>query len=133
MATNTAPAKRAKKKTVQRQVTHAHAYVHASYNNTIVTITDTNGNTLVWSSAGHMGFKGPKKSTPYAASQVAESVAKKAAPLGIKEINVFTTGIGAGRDSAVRSLHGAGMNILSIKDVTPTPHNGCRPSRPRRL
>ncbi|MBI2476586.1 30S ribosomal protein S11 [Candidatus Uhrbacteria bacterium] len=74
-----------------------------------------------------------RKSTPYAASQVAESVAKKAAPLGIKEINVFTTGIGAGRDSAVRSLHGAGMNILSIKDVTPTPHNGCRPSRPRRL
>jgi small subunit ribosomal protein S11 len=126
------PAKRAKKK-VAKQVPHAHVHVHASFNNTIVTVTDTNGNTLAWSSAGHMGFKGPKKSTPFAASQVIEDVIKKVADYGVKEVNVFVRGIGSGRDSAVRTLHAAGVSVASMKDSTPTPHNGCRPPKPRRL
>lgn len=123
---------RAKKKAA-RQVVHGQAHIHASYNNTIITLTDLNGNTLAWSSAGHMGFKGPKKSTPFAASQVAEDVMKRVAPTGLKEVNVFINGIGSGRDSAVRTLSGAGLSILSITDVTSAPHNGCRPPRPRRL
>lgn len=122
-----------KKKKVARQVPQGHAHVHASYNNTIITITDLNGNTLAWSSSGHVGFKGPKKSTPYAASKVVEDVVEKAAAYGVKEVNVFTTGIGSGRDSAVRTLNSAGMNVLSVKDETPVPHNGCRPPKPRRL
>lgn len=124
--------KRQKAKAV-RQVPHGQAHIHASYNNTMVTITDLNGNTVAWSSAGHMGFKGPKKSTPFAASQVVEDVVKKAANFGVKEVNVFVHGIGSGRDSAVRTIHAAGLNVLSIKDITPTPHNGCRPPKPRRL
>ena len=122
-----------RKKKVARQVTHGHAHIHASYNNTIITITDVNGNALSWSSAGHMGFKGPKKSTPFAASQVAEDAAKKAEAYGVKEVNVFVNGIGSGRDSAIRTLNAAGLNVLSIKDLTATPHNGCRPPKPRRL
>ncbi|MBT6254370.1 30S ribosomal protein S11, partial [Candidatus Uhrbacteria bacterium] len=98
-----------------------------------LTITDLNGNAIAWSSSGHMGFKGPKKSTPFAASQVAEDVVKKAAAYGVKEVNVFINGIGSGRDSAVRTLHAAGISILSVKDITPVPHNGCRPPKPRRL
>ena len=111
----------------------AQVHVHASFNNTILTLTDMNGNTLAWSSAGHMGFKGPKKSTPFAASQVTENLVQKAQTFGVKEINVFSSGIGSGRDSAIRTLNSAGLNILSVKDVTPTPHNGCRARRPRRL
>lgn len=121
------------KKKVARQVLHGQAHIHSSYNNTIITITDLNGNALAWSSSGHMGFKGPKKSTPYAASQVAEDVVKKVAPYGVKEVNVYINGIGSGRDSAVRTLNSAGLSILSVKDMTPTPHNGCRPPKPRRL
>lgn len=128
----TSQKKPARKKAV-KQVTHAHVHVHASFNNTIVTVTDTNGNTLAWSSAGHMGFKGPKKSTPFAASQVIEDVAKKLVEYGVKEVNVFVRGIGSGRDSAVRTLHSAGLSVASIKDSTPAPHNGCRPPKPRRL
>ncbi len=123
---------RAKKK-IAVQITHGHAHIHSSYNNTIITIADLNGNALAWSSSGHLGFKGPKKSTPFAASQVAEDAVKKAAPYGIKEVNVFINGVGSGRDSAVRTLHSAGLSILSVKDVTPVPHNGCRPPKPRRL
>ncbi len=126
------PARSSKKKAI-RQVLHGVAHIHSSYNNTIITMTDVNGNVIAWSSAGHLGFKGPKKSTPFAASQVAEDVIRKAAPSGLKEVNVFVNGIGSGRDSAVRTLNGAGLSILSIMDVTPTPHNGCRPPRPRRL
>ena len=121
------------KKKVARQVLHAQAHVHASYNNTIVTITDLNGNVLCWSSSGHVGFKGPKKATPYAAGKVAEDVVAKAEAYGVKEVNVFLNGIGSGRDSAVRTMNTAGFNILSVVDVTPTPHNGCRPPKPRRL
>lgn len=124
---------RASKKKVVRQVSHGQAHVHSSYNNTIITLTDVNGNVIAWSSAGHLGFKGPKKSTPFAASQVAEDVVKKAAPTGLKEVNVFVNGIGSGRDSAVRTLNAAGLSVLSITDITATPHNGCRPPRPRRL
>ena len=121
------------KKKVACQVPHAQVHVHASYNNTIATLTDVNGNTLTWSSAGHCGFKGPKKSTPFAASQVIEDLAKRALPFGIKEVNVLVTGIGTGRDSCLRTLHAVGWHVLSIKDVTATPHNGCRPPKPRRL
>lgn len=132
MATKKGTKARAKKR-VAKQVPHGHVHVHASYNNTIVTVTDLNGNTLAWSSSGHLGFKGPKKSTPYAASQVVEDVAKKAANYGVKEVDVYLNGIGSGRDSAVRTLNTAGMSILSVKDMTPVPHNGCRPRKPRRL
>ena len=122
-----------KKKKVARQDTQAQVHIHASYNNTIITLTDMNGNALAWSSAGHMGFKGPKKSTPYAASQVTENLIQKAQGFGVKEVSVFSSGIGSGRDSAIRTLNSAGVSVLSVKDVTPTPHNGCRPPRPRRL
>ncbi|OGL71105.1 30S ribosomal protein S11 [Candidatus Uhrbacteria bacterium RIFCSPLOWO2_01_FULL_53_9] len=122
-----------KKNKALSQVPRAQVHVHASFNNTILTLTDMNGNTLAWSSAGHMGFKGPKKSTPFAASQVTENLVQKAQTFGVKEINVFSSGIGSGRDSAIRTLNSAGLNILSVKDVTPTPHNGCRARRPRRL
>ena len=96
------PARSSKKKAI-RQVLHGVAHIHSSYNNTIITMTDVNGNVIAWSSAGHLGFKGPKKSTPFAASQVAEDVIRKAAPSGLKEVNVFVNGIGSGRDSAVRT------------------------------
>lgn len=132
MAAKSTTKTRSKKK-VAKQVPHGHAHIHSSYNNTIITITDLNGNALAWSSSGHLGFKGPKKSTPYAASQVAEDVVKKAAAYGVKEVNVFVNGIGSGRDSAVRTLNSAGFSILTVKDMTPTPHNGCRAPKPRRL
>lgn len=109
------------------------AYVHASLNNTIVTLTDSNGNVLTWASAGNCGFKGPKKATPYAASIIVNKVADKAEAFGMKEIQVFVTGIGNGRDSAVRTLNAKGFNIVSIKETTPVPHNGCRARRPRRI
>lgn len=109
------------------------AYVQASLNNTIVTITDQNGNVLAWASAGHCGFRGPKKATPYAAGKVVEKILDKIEKLGIKEICLFVTGIGNGRDSAVRSFNTKGLNITSIKETTPIPHNGCRARRPRRV
>ena len=124
---------RAKKKKNLRQVPRGQAHIHASYNNTIVTITDMNGNALAWSSAGHMGFKGPKKSTPFAASRVVEDVVKKAGDYGVREVQVFINGIGSGRDSAVRTLNSAGLTVVGVKDLTPVPHNGCRPPKPRRL
>ena len=119
-----------KKNKALSQVPRAQVHVHASFNNTILTLTDMNGNTLAWSSAGHMGFKGPKKSTPFAASQVTENLVQKAQTFGVKEINVFSSGIGSGRDSAIRTLNSAGLNILSVKDVTPTPPNRFPPPPP---
>ncbi|HBK34442.1 MAG: 30S ribosomal protein S11 [Candidatus Uhrbacteria bacterium GW2011_GWE2_40_58] len=124
---------KSKKKKVARQVSHGCAYVQATYNNTIVTLTDLNGNTLAWSSAGNSGFKGPKKSTPYAASIIVKNVAERVKDVGLKELNVYIKGVGAGRDSAIRALNANGFHILSIKDMTPLPHNGCRPSKPRRV
>ena len=108
------------------------AHIHSSFNNTIVTITDVNGNTISWASAGELGFKGSRKSTPFAAGEAAETAAKAAMDNGVKKVEVFVKGLGAGRENAIRSLQTAGLEITSINDVTPVPHNGCRPpKRPR--
>lgn len=122
-----------KPKKAKRQVATGRAYIKASYNNTIVTLTDQVGNVLAWSSAGQNGFRGPKKSTPFAASMIVKTVVEKAKPYGLKEVSVFVRGVGSGRESAIRSLNSNGLVILSIKDVTPIPHNGCRPRKPRRV
>lgn len=120
----------AKKK---RDVPRARAYIKASYNNTVITITDSSGSVLVWSSAGLQGFKGPKKSTPYAATRIAEDILNKARPYNIKFLDVFVKGIGHGRESAIRTLNLGGLKVDSIRDITPIPHNGPRPSKPRRV
>lgn len=109
------------------------AHIHASFNNTIVTITDKAGNAISWASAGDLGFKGSRKSTPFAAGEVAEAAAKKAADMGLKSVDVFVKGPGAGRETAIRSINAGGLEITSIKDVTPIPHNGCRPPKRRRV
>ena len=109
------------------------AHIKSSYNNTIVTITDLNGAVLIWSSAGKCGFKGPKKSTPYAAGVIVKSIADKVKALGIKELDVFVKGVGSGREAAVRALDTNGLRVVSIKDVTPIPHGGCRPRKRRRV
>lgn len=121
------------KKRVVRAVPQGRAYVHASFNNTIVTVTDLNGNTLAWSSAGNCGFRGAKKATPYAASMIVKKAAEQLTQYGLKDVHVFVSGIGNGRDGALRALNANGINVLSIKDMTPVPHNGCRPRRARRL
>ncbi len=109
------------------------AHVRASFNNTIVTITDTDGNVISWASAGKAGFKGSRKSTPFAAQVAAESAAREAKDLGLKRVEVWVKGPGAGREAAIRSLQAAGLEIAAIKDVTPIPHNGCRPPKRRRV
>ena len=121
------------KKRLMKKVSRGRAYIHASLNNTIVTVTDQNGNTIAWSSAGNCGFKGPKKATPYAAGQIIEKITEKLEPFGVKDLSVFVTGIGSAKDSAVRSLNSKGFNITSIKELTPVPHNGCRPRKARRM
>ncbi len=118
---------------VSRRVRQGRVYVEASYNNTLITVTDEAGNVLAWSSAGALGFKGPKKATPYAASKVAENVVEKIRKAGFSEVDVFIRGIGSGRESAVRSLAAHGLNLMSIKDITPIPHNGPRPKKVRRV
>ncbi len=125
--------KQAKKKKNLRSVSHGRAYIQATFNNTIVTITDQNGDVLGWSSAGGSGFKGPKKSTPYAAGVVVKNLAEAVKPYGLKDVNVFVKGIGGGREGAIRALNTNGINVLSVKDVTPIPHNGCRPKKRRRV
>ena len=122
----------AKKKKV-KNITHGVAHIQASFNNTIVTITDTQGNVVCWSSAGAAGFKGSKKSTPFAAQRASEVAARKAMENGLKEVEVFVKGPGSGRESAIRALQAAGLAITVIKDVTPLPHNGCRPPKKRRV
>jgi small subunit ribosomal protein S11 len=117
----------------KRKVTTGVAHVVSSFNNTIITITDENGNALAWSSAGHKGFKGSRKSTPFAAQIAAEDVGTKAKEYGIKTLRVEVSGPGSGRESALRSLQSVGYIITSIKDVTPIPHNGCRPRKRRRV
>ena len=109
------------------------AHIHSSFNNTIVTITDTKGNTISWGSAGGLGFKGSRKSTPFAAGEVAETAAKAAMEHGLKTVEVYVKGPGAGREAAIRALQSAGLELSSIKDVTPIPHNGCRPPKRRRV
>jgi small subunit ribosomal protein S11 len=126
-------AKPKKGKKARTQVPSGKAYIQATYNNTIVTLTDPNGNVISWSSAGVNGFKGPKKATPYAASMIVKDAVEKAAECGLKEVSVFITGVGQGREGALRALNANGLNITSIKDITPIPHNGCRPPRPRRV
>ena len=128
--------KKTKNKTktkAKRKVTSGVAHVVSSFNNTIITITDENGNALAWSSAGHKGFKGSRKSTPFAAQIAAEDVGTKAKEYGLKTLRVEVSGPGSGRESALRSLQSVGYIITSIKDVTPIPHNGCRPRKRRRV
>lgn len=121
-----------KKKKV-KNITKGIAHIQASFNNTVVTITDPQGNTVCWSSSGAAGFKGSKKSTPFAAQRASEQVAKKAMENGMKEVEVFIKGPGSGRESAIRALQAAGLKITAIKDVTPLPHNGCRAPKRRRV
>ena len=109
------------------------AHIRSSFNNTIVTLTDTNGNALSWASAGGLGFRGSKKSTPFAAQSAAETAAKAAMEHGLKTVEVYVRGPGAGREAAIRALQAAGLEVVSIKDVTPIPHNGCRPPKRRRV
>lgn len=122
-----------KKKKEKKSVFEGNVYIQATFNNTIVTISDQNGNTLSWASAGGLGFRGAKKSTPFAAQTTAETAANKALDYGLREVNVFVKGPGVGRESAIRSLGVLGLKVKSIKDVTPIPHNGCRPRKTRRV
>jgi small subunit ribosomal protein S11 len=122
-----------RKKKAIRNVPIGCAYIKATYNNTIVSLTDQNGNVIGWSSAGMNGFKGPKKSTPYAAGVIVRAACDKAKPFGLRDVNVFVRGVGMGREAAVRALNTNGLNILAIKDITPIPHNGCRRRKPRRV
>jgi small subunit ribosomal protein S11 len=120
------------KKKIQTESTGV-AHIKATFNNVIVTLTDTSGNTIAWASSGKMGFKGSKKNTPFAAQVAAESAAKSAFDSGLRKVDVFIKGPGSGREAAIRALQTAGLEILSIKDITPIPHNGCRPPKRRRV
>lgn len=121
------------KKKIKRQVSSGRAYIQATYNNTIITFTAPNGDALAQCSAGQAGFRGPKKSTPYAAGIIVQKAAEKVKSYGLKEVNVFVKGVGSGREAAIRALNANGINVLAIKDITPIPHNGCRPKKPRRV
>jgi small subunit ribosomal protein S11 len=122
-----------KKKRVWRDIASARVYLQCTFNNTIVSITDDRGNVIVWASSGSSGFKGTKKGTPFAAQVTADAAAKKAIALGVKQVSVFVRGPGSGRETAIRALQGAGLMVVSIKDVSPIPHDGCRPPKPRRV
>lgn len=128
-ATRKTTRRRRERKNIERGAAH----IQSTFNNTIVTITDVQGNTLSWASAGELGFKGSRKSTPYAAQQAAETAAKVAMEHGLKVVEVFVKGPGSGREAAIRALQTAGLEVNMIKDVTPIPHNGCRPPKRRRL
>jgi len=121
------------KKKVKRNVPQGYCFIQAGFGNVIVTMTDPNGDTISWSSAGHLGFKGSRKGTPFAAQSAAEDAAKKAMEAGMKSVDVLLKGPGAGREPAIRALAATGMRILSLKDITPVPHNGCRPPKRRRI
>ncbi|MBI5063105.1 MAG: 30S ribosomal protein S11 [Desulfatitalea sp.] len=127
------PKKTRTKKKEKKNVANGVVHIQSTFNNTIVTISDTAGNVVSWSSSGVMGFKGSRKSTPFAAQLSAEDAAKKAIEHGMRNVEVFVKGPGAGRESALRSLQAAGFNVTQIKDVTPIPHNGCRPPKRRRV
>ncbi|MEI9966295.1 MAG: 30S ribosomal protein S11 [Candidatus Moraniibacteriota bacterium] len=128
-----AAAPAAKRKSKKRQVEHGRANIKCTYNNTIVTISDLSGAVLGWSSSGHMGFKGAKKSTPYAATQVVANLTEKVKKYGVTELEVFVKGVGSGREASIRALANNGFTLLAIKDTTPVAHGGCRPRRPRRI
>lgn len=133
MSNGRTSARRSAGRKERKNVPVARAYIHATFNNTIITITDPQGNTLSWASAGSAGFKGSRKSTPYAAQMAAQQVARVAQGQGVRELDVFVKGPGPGREAAIRSLQGAGFKLRSITDVTPIPHNGCRPPKKRRV
>ena len=121
-----------RKRKIKKNIPEEQAHIHCTYNNTVVSITDLNGNAISWASAGTIGYKGSKKKTPFAAGMSAEAAAKTAMDSGVKKVEVFVTGLGAGRENAIRSLQTAGLEITAINDITPVPHNGCRPpKRPR--
>ncbi len=132
MAERKRPQQRGKKRE-RKNVPVGHAHIQSTFNNTIVTITDTSGNAISWGSAGLAGFKGSRKSTPYAAAQTAEIAARKAMEHGMRQVEVYVKGPGAGREQAIRSLQTAGLEVTAITDVTPIPHNGCRPPKRRRV
>ncbi len=117
----------------RKNVTHGVAHIKSSFNNTIITITDQAGNTIAWASAGNVGFKGSRKSTPFAAQIAAETAARRAMEHGVRRVDVLVKGPGSGRETAIRTIQSTGIEVLGIKDVTPVPHNGCRPKKRRRL
>lgn len=125
--------KKSSKKRIRKIPSHGKCYVQAGFGNTIVTVTDMAGDTVSWSSSGNMGFKGSRKGTPFAAQVAAETAAKKASELGVRSVDLFVKGPGAGREPAVRAIAAAGVRIATLKDVTPIPHNGCRPPKRRRI
>ncbi|MEG0773131.1 30S ribosomal protein S11 [Clostridium sp.] len=125
--------KRSRRKKERKNVEHGAAHIKSTFNNSIVTLTDAAGNALSWASAGGLGFRGSRKSTPYAAQMAAETAAKAAMEHGLKSVEVYVKGPGAGREAAIRSLQAAGLEVTLIKDVTPIPHNGCRPPKRRRV
>jgi small subunit ribosomal protein S11 len=128
-----APAAAPRRRKVRRMVPEGVAHIHATFNNTIVTITDPQGTVVAWASAGSVGFKGSRKGTPYAAQMAAEAAARKTQEFGMRAVIAYVKGPGGGRESAVRALQAAGLGVISIKDVTPIPHNGCRPPKRRRV
>jgi len=132
-AEKTESAVKKKKKKIRRQVLRGQAHVQCTYNNTLVAFADSGGKILAWSSAGSLGFKGAKKATPYAATQIVGAAAEKVAKYGLQEIEVYVKGVGSGREAAIRALANNNFNIISIRDITPIPHNGCRPKKPRRV
>ena len=132
MAKNKNKKKRRRKK-VKRNIEKGQAHIKSTFNNTIISITDEEGKVVAWSSAGKVGYKGSRKSTPFAAQLAAENAADEAKEMGMKEIEIFVKGPGSGRESAIRTLQSAGLNITLIKDITPIPHNGCRPPKRRRI
>ena len=132
MATK-ASAKKVTKKRVKKNIDRGQAHIQSSFNNTIVTLTDSEGNAISWASAGGLGFRGSRKSTPYAAQMAAEKAAKAAVVHGLRSVDVMVKGPGSGREAAIRALQAAGIDVTSIKDVTPVPHNGCRPPKRRRV
>lgn len=125
--------RRGGKRRVKKNVTNGQAHIISTFNNTIVTLSDLNGNVLSWASSGQLGFRGSRKSTPYAAQQCAEEAASKAMEQGLKTVEVYVKGPGSGRESAIRALETSGLSVTLIKDVTPIPHNGCRPPKRRRV
>ena len=131
--TRKAPGGKKVRRKEKKNIAHGQAHIKSTFNNTIVSITDPQGNVIAWASSGHVGFKGSRKSTPFAAQLAAESAARKAQEHGVKKVDVFVKGPGSGRETAIRSLQAAGLEVGTIQDVTPVPHNGCRPPKRRRV
>lgn len=133
MVRKTSQTRRASARKGKRVLSHGQVHIHATFNNTIVTVTDAQGNAVVWGSAGHAGFKGSRKSTPYAARMAAQEAISAALELGLQEVDIRIKGPGPGREAAIRAIQGTGVRVRSISDVTPVPHNGCRPPKKRRV